>query len=267
MLKVGLFKKILLSLVTLSLLVFFNNYLTDQFLKSVVIKVLKYPMGQSFSFLNSFKNRLISWFRIDNIILENQTLSQENRRLFALSLKMPELEKENELLRKELGVAEKRKWQVEIARVFQLNTAGGFSTALIDKGFDQGLKPGMAVVFEGDVFFGIVSEVFSNSAVVLLSNDPRVKVNVKLNSLTGKQISARAKGALDDGLILELVANQEIPEIGELVLTSGLDGLPSMLIVGKVSGVKKGDDGLFGDIKVEPAFKNIPLENVFVLKL
>jgi len=260
-------RKFLFVFVVLGGLVFFNNYLTDQFLKSTIIRVSRYPMGQSFSFLNSFKNRLISWFRIDNIILENQALSQENRRLFALSLKMPELEKENELLRKELGVAEKRKWQVEIARVFQLNTAGGFSTALIDKGSDQGLKPGMAVVFEGDVFFGIVSEVFSNSAVVFLSNDPRVKVNVKLDSLAGKQISARAKGALDDGLILELVANQEIPEIGELVLTSGLDSLPSMLIVGKISGVKKGDDGLFGNVKAEPAFKNFPLENVFVLKL
>ena len=260
-------KKFLFVFAALVVLVFFNNYLTGQFLKSTVVEISKYPMGQSYIFLSGLKNRLLSWFRIDNMILENQVLNQENRRLFALSLKIPELERENEILRKELGVAEKKHWQVEIARIFQLSTMDGFSTAFVDKGSSQGIKPGMAVVFEGDIFLGVVNEVFPSSAVVFLINDPRVKINVKLKSLAGEQISARARGALENGLVLELVANQEIPEIGEQVLTSGLDGFPSVLIVGNVSSVQRGNSGLFGNIKVEPMFKNFPLENVFILKL
>lgn len=211
----------------------------------------------------SFKNRLMSWFRVDNMILENQILNQENRRFFSASLKMAELEKENELLRKELGVARKRGWKIEIARIFQLNISGDFQTALIDKGSNQGIQKEMAVVFEGDILLGVVKEVFADSAVIFLVNDPRVSVSVRSRD---SQVAARARGNSGRGMSLELVTNQEIVEIGELFLTSGLDGLPNLLIVGSVSNIKSGNGGLFQDISIEPLFKNMPPENVFVLK-
>lgn len=256
-------KKTLPPVVILVFLIFFNYYLTEQFLKSSVVKIFKRPLGGSFVFLADSKNKLFSWFRVDNIILENQVLNQENRRLFSASLKMAELERENALLREELGVARKRNWQVEIAKVFQFNTVGDFRTALIDKGKNQGIRTGMAAIFGGDILLGIVKEVFSDSANIFLINDPRVSINVKSQD---SQVAARTRGDLKNGMLLELVTNQENIALGELFLTSGLDGLPDLLIVGSVSTVKNGSDNLFKDVRIEPMFKNIPPENVFILK-
>lgn len=257
------FRKFIPVLAVFSLLIFFNHYLTDQFLKSSVVEVFKSPLGGSYIYLAGFKNKLVSWFRVDNIILENQFLNQENRRLFSANLKTAELEKENELLRKELGVARKRNWQVEIAKIFQLNNSGEFRTALIDKGSNHGIQPGLAVVFEGDILLGVVKEVFPDSAEIFLINDPRISVSVKSRD---SQVFARARGDLNKGMALELITNQENVAIGELFLTSGLDGLPGLLIAGSVSNVKSGGNGLFQNVSIELLFENILPENVFVLK-
>ncbi len=257
-------KKIIAVLAVLGLLIFFNNYWTHNFLRANFVKVFKNPLAYSYNFSVNFKSRLVSWFEVDNIILENQVLSQENRRLYAASLKTAELRKENDLLRKELGVAQRRKWQLEIARIFQLNTTGPFRTALIDKGSNQGVQPGMAVVFEGDILLGVIKEVFPDSSLMFLLTDQRVAVSVRSKD---SQISGRIKGALEEGLSLELITNREDIKIGDQILTSGLDGLPSLLIAGTVSSIKSATGDLFKTVKVEPAFNSFLPENVFVLKL
>ncbi|MBI2057732.1 MAG: rod shape-determining protein MreC [Candidatus Yanofskybacteria bacterium] len=256
-------KKILLGLAVLILLVFLNNYATKQLLKGSLIEVLKPPLGRVYVVLGSFQTRLISWFRVDNIILENQILSQQNHLLFSKTLKMGELERENEFLRKELSVAQKRKWQLEIANIFQLNTSGAFRTAFVDKGGEQGIKPGMAVVFEGDILLGVVKEVFPDSSMILLVNDPRLAISVKSKEA---EVSARAVGSLEQGLFLELVTNQERINTGDLFLTSGLDSLPSALIVGRVASIKSDDSDLFKTVRVEPEFHGILPESVFIIK-
>ena len=256
-------KKILLALVILVFLVFLNNYATDQFLKKSLLKVMKPFLSKSYAGLNVFRVRLVSWFRVDNIVLENQLLSQQNRQLFSKTLKMEELEKENEFLRKELGVAQRRKWQLEIASIFQLNTSGAFRTAFVDKGSNQGVKSGMAVVFEGEILVGVTKEVLPDSSMILLVTDPRLTVSVRSKEA---EVSARAVGNLDQGLFLELVANQENVKTGDLFLTSGLDGLPSALVVGRVASIKSDDSGLFKTVRVEPEFQNILPESVFIIK-
>lgn len=258
-----LFRKFFLISVVFSLLVFFNYYFFGQIPKAVVIRGAKSSIGRSYIFLSNFKNGLVSWFRVENIILENQLLNQENKRLFSANLKMAELKKENELLRKELGVAQKRNWQIEIARIFQLNTSGEFRTALIDKGSNHGVKEGMAVVFEGDILLGVVKEVFSGSSVIFLASDPRIAISAKSQD---SRIAARVRGNSGKNLALELITNQENVAIGEVFLTSGLDGLPRQLIIGSVSNISAKEDGLFKKVYLEPAFGKIPPEDVFVLK-
>ncbi|MBI2676444.1 MAG: rod shape-determining protein MreC [Candidatus Yanofskybacteria bacterium] len=256
-------KKILLALAILVLLVFLNNYATNQFFKSFLVQALKPFLIKTYASLNSFQFRLVSWFRIDNIILENQFLSQQNRQLFSKTLKMEELEKENEFLRKELGVSQRRKWQIEIASIFQLNTSGAFRTAFVDKGSNQGIKSGMAVVFGGEILVGVIKEVFPDSSMILLVTDPRLTVSVKSKEA---EVSARAVGSLDQGLFLELVANQENVKTGDLFLTSGLDSLSSALVVGRVASIKSDDRGLFKTVRLEPEFQNILPESVFIIK-
>ena len=59
--------------------------------------------------------------------------------------------------------------------------------------------------------------------------------------------------------------DQNVQE-GQIVVTSGLDGLPSSLLVGKISHVKTKSGELFKTVRIDSEFNNLFLENVFILK-
>ena len=268
--KNGFIKSFLIALTVVILLILFNNYWSRQFLKNSVFIVFKRPLGSTHYFLNQTKQRVFSWFRTGEILQENEKLKSENRQLVSANLKIYELEKENNFLRKELGVVQRKNFKIAVARVFHQQFDGQFQTSLIDVGDNEGLKPGMPVIFDGEILYGIIKEVYQTSAMVYLITDPRMTLSVKIknsaNQPDGQEIMARSRGALDNGLLLELVANQEEIQAGETVMTSGLDGLPSALLVGKIMTVKEGRGGIFKEIKVEPEFKSSLIDRVFILK-
>jgi cell shape-determining protein MreC len=119
------------------------------------------------------------------------------------------------------------------------------------------------VVFGGNILLGIVKEVYAHHALVYLTTDPRLALNVKI---TEANVSGRTRGALDKGLWLELVTNQDEVKEGQAVITSGLDGLPSLLLVGRISNVQMKSGELFKTVRIDPEFGNLLLDHVFILK-
>lgn len=245
------------------LLVVINNDLTDQWLRRFTLSGLEKPLGESGQFLVKVKTTVTAWFRVENIILENQELSAENRRLYAENLQIKELARENEFLREELGVAKKRGYELVMAQVFNFSTTGPFRTALLDQGASAGIQSGQPVIFGGDVLLGLVQEVFPNQSSIRLLNDPRVALNAKIVDTV---ISGRTRGGLEQGLWLELVTNQEEVKEGQMVVTSGLDGLPSLLVIGTIANVQVKSGELFKTVKINPQFKEMLFDSVFVLK-
>ncbi len=257
-----------MALAAVSLLVFFNNYWTNQFLKSGVLAVAQKPLAASSSFLKQTGQRVVSWFSTGQLIQENQNLKTENRQFVSVKLKISELEKENDFLRKELGIAKRKNYRVALSRIFHQEFGGQFQTALIDVGSNEGIKAGLPVILEGEVLYGLVKEVYSSSALIYLITDPRIALSVKIsNSESAKsEIIGRSRGRLQEGVSLELVTNQEEVKPGELVITSGLDGLPSALIIGRIKTTKPDRGNLFQEIEIEPQFKSLSVDKVFILK-
>jgi rod shape-determining protein MreC len=98
---------------------------------------------------------------------------------------------------------------------------------------------------------GVVNEVFDNSAFILLLDDPRSTVSVRFQ---GSNVLAEARGDLQNNLkINEVTYKEEIKE-GDMIVTSGLDGLKESLLVGRVSEVKPGSGGLFRKVAAKPMF-------------
>lgn len=256
-------KQWFMALTAVLLLVFFNNYWSEQFLKNAVLDVFKRPLTVSRFFLDFGKKRLTFVFNIGNILRENQTLQAEKRQLVSTRLKMSELEKENEFLRKELRVAKRKNFQVVMASIFHQQFNSQFQTALIDVGANDGLKAGMPAVFDGEILYGLIKEVYADSSLIYLITDPRIFLNVKISE---SEIAGRSRGSLADGLVLELISNQEEVDPGDLVITSGLDGLPAALAVGRIKTVRVDRGGLFKTIEVEPSFKDLLIDRVFVIK-
>ena len=137
-----------------------------------------------------------------------------------------------------LGLKRQIPLELKAARVIFSTRPATFGGMILDRGQDLGLVADQGVL----VPEGIVGRLWSVSATqakVLPADAPNASVAVML-------IRSRAMGVLQ-GLgsgraLIRYVSNQEVVQVGEAVLTSGLDRVfPRGLLVGYVAEVTQGD--------------------------
>jgi rod shape-determining protein MreC len=137
-----------------------------------------------------------------------------------------------------------------------------FQSCLLDKGSDDRVRKGMAVVTPLGVVGQVVS-VTAQSAKVLLITDPNSGVDVMVQRTRARGI---VSGSLENGPILKYVKRSEDIQIGDRLITSGLDGIfPKGVMVGTVVKVRKQNLGLFQYIEVMPAVTSARVEEVMVV--
>lgn len=220
------------------------------------------PQGATTSSLAWLRDRINYFSKLDSLVRTQADLSVENRQLKEQLHRIAELEKENNFLRAELGIAKRQNYSLELARTLQISLAGPFRTAIINKGLSSNMHAGQPVIFQGNILVGIIKEVYPDSSLVYLVNDPRLTISVKL---ADSLVTGRTHGALNQGVALELVTNQEVVNTGSQVVTNGLDGLPAGLIIGEVSSATLAGGELFQTINIDPFYLRYLLEQVFVL--
>jgi rod shape-determining protein MreC len=131
----------------------------------------------------------------------------------------------------------------------------------IDKGEKDHIKPDMAVI-TADGIVGKVLRVYRSTSQVLLINDQTSGVGALLDKT---RLQGILRGTSAGEAVLEKVMSDESVPPGELVLTSGGDGVfPKGLLVGRVTKVSAGND-LFLNIRVRPAADLSKLEEVLVV--
>jgi rod shape-determining protein MreC len=120
----------------------------------------------------------------------------------------------------------------------------------IDRGGTHGVALGAPVINEAGVV-GQVTRLYPLSAVVTLLGDRDAAVPV-LNSRT--QQRSVAVGGIDGGMELRFVAGNADVQVGDLLSTSGLDGVYAPgLAVGRVVQVDRRAESGFARILVAPA--------------
>jgi len=145
--------------------------------------------------------------------------------------------------------------------------AGGASpysrTVTIDRGTGDGVQRDSAVVSPA----GVVGRVVSNSS----SRAARVQLLVDRSAAAGALIErTRAAGVVTGGvdqaiLRMEYVSNLEDIQVGDVVVTSGLDGIyPKGFVIGEVEVVRRGS-GLYKIIHVRPSVDFSDLEDILVV--
>jgi rod shape-determining protein MreC len=131
----------------------------------------------------------------------------------------------------------------------------------IDKGEKDHIKTDMAVI-TADGIVGKVLRVYRSTSQVLLINDQTSGVGALLDKT---RLQGILRGTSAGEAVLEKVMSDETVPAGELVLTSGGDGVfPKGLLVGRVTKVSAGND-LFLNIHVRPAADLSKLEEVLVV--
>jgi rod shape-determining protein MreC len=193
---------------------------------------------------------------------ENDALRLENLQLRADVQALGEARGENERLKQLLAYAQGTPGQEIPARVVGVNPVAKLLSVRISSGERQGVSQGMSVVTPD----GIVGQVIRTTggwADVALVTDPQSRVGVRVQRSRARGTAA---GSGNGPLKLENMLRTEDVEDGDLIITSGTDGVyPPGLVVGRVANLEKKEHGMFQRADILPAVETTTLAEVLVV--
>jgi rod shape-determining protein MreC len=195
---------------------------------------------------------------------ENEKLVEENQKLLAEIARFKDTTEENRVLRSEIGLVPKAKYELEASFVIGQDALGSGSSIFIDKGENKGLEEGMAAIVSDGILVGKVSQVFPDTAKVILISD-------RESAVAGEVLESGAKGIFRGtyglGTIMDMISQAEVVKEGDTAITSGLRGsMPRGLLVGKIGQVNQSEDKLFQQAIIFPSANFSSLKVVFIVK-
>ena len=210
------------------------------------------------------KDGLSTLSEISGLRAERDQLLAEKRALMEENSKLQESEYENQVLREQLGLAEKQDQLDLIAVEIIGREVGGFSDiALINKGKGDGIEEKDNVV-SGRFLVGRIKKVNSQTAQVQFITSVDSIVN---GMLQGSRAKGIVKGGIGYGLEIESVPKDTKISNNELVITSGLGGgFPKGLIIGQVDKVLSAQSDIFHKSSLVTPVNFNSLEIVFIVK-
>jgi rod shape-determining protein MreC len=198
---------------------------------------------------------------------ENRRLEEHVRYLETMLQQRSHLAREAERLRDILDLREILPMRTQVATVISRDGVPWFRSLTIDRGTTSGVTLNAPVMSPTGVV-GRVMAVGPQAArvQVLLDRDSGAGVLIERTRVSGVvsgQVVQTETGP--DDLILKYVPERAEVATGDVVVTSGVDGIyPKGLVVGRVSYVGKGS-ALFKEIRVQPSARFDRLEEVLVV--
>ena len=206
-----------------------------------------------------FRDTWRHYFALQNTTRENEQIRHEND---ALKLQISQLQgkaAEADRLAVLLNFRQSHAGVPMIAaRVIGTGTAS--LTIQLDRGERDGIRKDMGVITPDGVV-GKVVESYPNASQVLLLTDKESGVGAMLaDSRTQSPVGGQGEPLL----VMKYVPNDDTVNLGERVITSGMDRIfPRDLPVGTVAEIKSGNP--FKQIRIKPAANLERLEEVLVL--
>jgi rod shape-determining protein MreC len=201
------------------------------------------------------------YFALQNTTKENEQIRHEND---ALKLQITQLQgkaAEADRLAALLNFRQSHAGVPMIAaRVIGASAGAASQTIQLDRGERDGIRKNMGVITPDGVV-GKVVESYPNAAQVLLLTDKESGVGAMLaDSRTQSPVGGQGEPLL----VMKYVPNDDTVNLGERVITSGMDRIfPRDLPVGTVAEIKSGNP--FKQIRIKPAANLERLEEVLVL--
>ncbi|HLE71632.1 MAG TPA: rod shape-determining protein MreC [Vicinamibacteria bacterium] len=153
-----------------------------------------------------------------------------------------------------------------VAEVVGLDASAWFRTITVNRGTAHGVALNAPVIAAGGLV-GRVIAIGSDVAQIQLLTDRDCSVGALLARTRARGVVAGSgEQASPTGLTLNYVSNLEDVVEGDLIVTSGMDGIyPKGIAIGRVGSVRNGPR-LFKIVTVEPAANLDRLEEVFILE-
>ena len=201
------------------------------------------------------------YFALQNTSRDNEQLRREND---ALKLQVNQLESKAAEADRLAALLNFRQSQHNVpmlaARVIGTSADTASQTVYLDRGERDGIRRNMGVITPDGVV-GKVVESYRDTAQVLLLTDRESGVGAMLSD---SRIQSPVGGTGEPLLAMKYIPTDETVNVGEHVVTSGMDRIfPRDLPVGVVTEIKTGRP--FQQVRVRPAANLQRLEEVIVL--
>ena len=202
-----------------------------------------------------------NYFALQQVQEENERLKQQ---ISALQIRLQQersLAQQSQSLQKLLELKTATELSTTAANVIAGGASPEFRTITIDKGTGEGVRADMAVISPA----GIVGRVIQPSP-----RAAKVQLLIDRNAAAGALVErTRAQGVVTgtggDELRMDYVSGSSEVKAGDVVVTSGIDGIyPKGFVIGQIQSVKRGA-GEYSSIVIRPAVDFSTLEAVLIV--
>lgn len=173
---------------------------------------------------------------------------------------------ENAELRKQINFIKKNKYTLVPAEVIGHDIESIDQTILLNKGSSDGVAIDLPVIVGEGILIGKVIKVDADTSVIRLVNDNQSRVGATILNRT-KSLGV-VEGGFGISLQMNLIPRDEIVQVGDSVITSGLEkNLPRGLVLGTVASIQNEAYKPFQEAILTPGADVGKLTLVSVLKL
>ncbi len=233
--KFSLLTLILISIIVLSL-EYFQKGPIDNFRS--LVKDLIFKGSTVFSYPSNFIEEKYSLLNDHLNIYEKSLIYKDNQKqLEFLKAENEYFKNENELLKKKIDEKNLYSQTLLLSKVILDKQSPYLKSFIINKGFNDDLKIGLAVT-EGYYYIGKIVDVNYLTSRILLASDLNSKIPVTVEP---GSINAILSGNGNDSYAeLEYLPENKVVNDGSLVFTSGADGIiPPAIPIGKVKTINE----------------------------
>jgi rod shape-determining protein MreC len=231
-------------------------------LAKILLALVSYP-GRTITYtLEGLAGIGRNYFLLVGVEAENQKLKKNLLELEASRFQCRETQAENLRLKTLLQYSLANTYTVVPAQVIGRNQNSGYFSLTLNQGQRAGLRPGLPVATSQGLV-GRISEVGFQESKVILLTDRNSAVPIVMERTRSQGI---ARGTGDGKLEIRYLSRLEDVGVGDLALTSGLEGIyPKGIRVGQIQDVRRKNFGLFQDIWADPSVDFSRLEEVLVI--
>ncbi|HTK04632.1 MAG TPA: rod shape-determining protein MreC [Candidatus Eisenbacteria bacterium] len=214
-------------------------------LASLILKAAA-PAYAAGSEMNRAVSRFFSEDRRDR-----ETLAAAVESLRLENAKLREQALENDSLKRALAFREREADRLVLARVVSETDEDVFHGLVIDRGTEDGVRPGQAVIVGDGIIVGKVFEARRRTASVLLLSDTKSRLAVSVQNAT--DTAGVLEGDRGLSMAIDLIPQAEQLSPGDIIVTSGIEpGVRRGLVVGTVEKVSKRTQDPFQSAAVMP---------------
>lgn len=261
-----LFKnKFVLSLAVVAMLIFLHYINLLRPIENFISYILLPIQGELYNAGNELSQ---TWENANlnnkELVYQNQQLKEKIKKLTTAESRLIELESENMFLRSQLNFIEENEHKYVTGRVVGNNLQYNINSYILDKGSDDGIKTGQAVVANDGIVVGKIRQVFPKQSEFLLLSDNQSAIAAVIQNKDSSQ--GIVGGQYGISMTMNMIPQNEKINHEDMVITSGIEqNIPRGLFIGQINKVEANVNELFQSAIIYPPIDYKKLNIVMII--